>query len=449
MSRRVPFLLLRKLAGLLMLLWGWGIALAEEPVRAEIRFAASSGGSAWVGQGINLHLELWSDALSFSGQAWVLPQVPGAFLMQNESSALNLSERRQGVSWQGVRYSFQLYPQRPGKQTVPPFAVRFETRNGYGSKPQAWSFETPRLEFEARLPPGAGQDDLVLTTEAFSMKSAWSVPPDEGALELSVGDALRLTVEREADGVPGMVFTPLAVPDIPGLGVYADAPTVVDKNYRGTLTGTRRDVITFVSEQAGTYRIPGQSFTWWDPSRNELEKSAVPALELVVAENPAWNTATGATNREQRLGSSDAVSLAVLLLTVFLLALVAWKAGGPLRAWFGKLREKRRGSEKWAFQDVRKACSSGAAHEIYAAINSWLWKYRPGMTQLHIVESTADTALAEQLLQLQESVASGGSPGENGKLLYRSLRIWRRNGMELQEGMKRLPTLNPGAVKEC
>jgi hypothetical protein len=434
-------------AALLALLWGSGTALAEQPEQAEIRFSAASDEVAWVGQGIDLHLELWTEALSFSGQGWVLPEVPGALLMQNDSSALNMNERRGGASWQGVRYSFQLYAQRPGTLTVPSFTVRFETRNGYGSEPRAWSFETSPLQLAASLPPGADGDGLLLTTDDFSMTAAWSVqPPEDGVLELNVGDALRLTVEREANDVPGMVFTPLSVPEIPGLGIYADAPQVVDKNYRGTLTGTRRDVITFVCEKPGEYRLSGQRFRWWNPSSEELREEVVPALELVVVEHPAWNTA-GHAGAGQTGEAFDPARTAVWLVLSLFLAGAAWKAHKPLSNWLSRLREEQRASEGWAFRQVRKACSGGTAGEVYAAVNLWLQRYRPGLTQMQLAETAQDEGLARQLLELQECVARGGKKAWGGKVLHRCLRDWRATGMRRKNQAQGLSPLNPGSVR--
>ena len=370
MIHKYASLVARAVTGFLWLLCSCGLAVAEDSVQAEIRFTAASSEPAWVGQGVDLHLELWSEALSFSGQSWVLPEVPGAFLVQNESSALNMTERRQGTSWQGVRYTFQVYPQRPGTIVVPPFSVRFQTRKSYGSEPRAWSFETPRMELESRLPPGAAKDDLLLTTDDFSMKANWSLQlPEDGVLELSVGDALSLTVEREADGVPGMVFAPLNVPEIDGLGIYPDAPAVIDKSFRGTLVGNRRDVITFVCERAGTYQLPGQRFSWWDPVAEELNEAVLRALDLEVVEHPVWGTS--AAGQDTTGEPSTRMNTFVFLGLLVIVAAVAWKAGKPLFAWFGRLRAEWMASEYRAFRQVRNCCRGGKASEAYASINTW------------------------------------------------------------------------------
>lgn len=435
------------LAVLMALLYQGETALAGQAVQAEIRFSAASG-EAWVGQGIDLHLELWSDALSFSGQNWVLPQVPGAILIQNDSAALNMNERRGGASWQGVRYSFQLYPQRQGSLSVPPFAVRFATRNGYGTEPRAWSFETPRLSLESRLPPGARPNELLLTTESFELQAEWSVgQPGDDAVELDVGDAIRLTVERQANDVPGMVFAPLKVPDIEGLGIYPDEPQVVDRNFRGSLTGTRRDVITFVCEKAGDYRLPGQRFSWWNPDTGELNEAVIPALAMKVNPPPAGTGNDGESDSGARL-STVLAKITAWIVLLLVLAAAGWVLRRPMSSWFTVRRDAMCAGERWAFWQVRASCLKGQANKAYAAINVWLQRCCPGSTQLELASSAGQGRLAGLLPDLQTRVASGQAENWNGKDLYQALKAWRRehgHGQRLKE--QGLSALNPGPVK--
>ena len=160
---------------------GAGRSLADG-VEAEISFAPASDEAVWLGEKLELHLELWSNALSFSDQWFVLPEVQGAFLIQAESIALKLSEKRNGDDWQGLRYSFQLYPQRAGKLSVPSFGVRFAAREAYGTPEQHFEFATPVLSVEARLPPGASASGLVVSSTDFSMRAEWDPLLEDGAV---------------------------------------------------------------------------------------------------------------------------------------------------------------------------------------------------------------------------------------------------------------------------
>ena len=259
---------------------------------ADIRVLVGRDDAVWVGERVDIHLELWTDALSFSGLSFSLPVAEGGYLLPADSSTINMSERRGHETWQGLRYTFSLYPQRPGEVVVPAFDVRFSTRAGYGSEPKSYDFRTQPLSVRAELPPGVEGSALLVTTTEFSLDAAWEpVPDEEGVLELMTGDALVLTVKREAGGVPGMVFAPLPDFETDGLGVYTDPPAVNDRVHRGDLTGTRTDRITLICESPGRYELPGLDFQWWDPRRERLNEESVPGLVVEVAQNPAWAAA--------------------------------------------------------------------------------------------------------------------------------------------------------------
>ena len=183
---------------------------ASADLQGEIQFEAGREGATWLGQELELNLDLWSDGVSFGDQSFVLPEVKGAYLLQADSSTVKLNDSRDGDGWQGLRYTFLLYPQRAGRLEVPSFEVRFSARAGYDSEPAGFRFQTPVLFVEAQLPPGANASGLVVTSASFTMESSWTPTlPDEGPGNLKVGDAVTLEVTRSARDIPGMVFAPL------------------------------------------------------------------------------------------------------------------------------------------------------------------------------------------------------------------------------------------------
>ena len=264
-------------------------AQAGADLRGEIRLEAGRDGATWLGQELELNLDLWSDGVSFGDQSFVLPEVKGAYLLQADSSTVKLNESRDGVAWQGLRYTFLLYPQRAGRLEVPSFEVRFSARAGYDSEPSGFKFETPVLFIEARLPPGADASGLVVTSTSFRVESSWKPGlADDAPANLQVGDAVTLEVTRRARDVPGMVFAPLPDFSIECLGVYPDAAQVNDRINRGDLAGSRSDSVTFICEREGNYEIPEMRFQWWDPEQEVLAEKVIPARELVVVANPAY-----------------------------------------------------------------------------------------------------------------------------------------------------------------
>ena len=286
--------------------------------RAEIRFFAAVEEAAWVGEQRDINLELWTGDLSFSEQSWVLPDVPGAFLIELESGSVKLSETRDGSTWQGLRYTLSLFPQRAGVIEIPSFEVRFSTREGYLSPAVPRAFRTPTVSVEARLPEGADPGNLLVTTPGFMLEANWEPSVAAGeTLQLQTGDALVLNVKRQAQNVPAMVFAPLPEWQIEGLGVYSDLPQVGERVNRGDLSAERSDRITVVCEQPGSFRLPEIRFQWWDPRAQELHDEVISAVSLEVIENPAWGRQAAAGNSKgvfEVNGRYVAVVFAVIIL---------------------------------------------------------------------------------------------------------------------------------------
>jgi hypothetical protein len=441
------------MTGFLLLVTALGALAAGQSgaLQGEIRFQAADREIRWVGQQQELHLELWTDGFSFADQWFVIPEVKGAYLLQPDASTLKLSENRDGVPWQGLRYTLLLYPQQGGTLQVPAFDVSFSARAGFGTEPASFRYSTPPLEIKTRRPPGAKLGSLLVTTSSFSMESSWTprAGPD-GTAELKVGDAITLKVTRRAQNVPGMVFSPLPDINIDGLGIYPASPEVNDRVNRGALSGERTDSVTFICEREGRYRVPEIRFQWWDPGREQLAEQKVSPLELVVAANPAW---TGAA-----AGSAATVrdpfdwNRALMLGGALLLVALGWYVGFP---WVRKHLQNRRdlieSGEPWAFRKVRQACESGNPIEAYSAITLWLSRVeslRPGATLMEFAEQSGIDELKKEATALQERVASGLTKEWTGLRLAQLLAQSREGMDQPSKASHVLQALNPPLIKE-
>jgi hypothetical protein len=423
------------------------LASADDALQGDIRFQPAREGTTWVGQELELQLELWSDGLSFGNQLFVLPEVKGAYLLQADSSTVKLNESRGGVPWQGLRYTFLLYPQVEGPLEVPAFDVGFTSSAGFGAPVSAFEFQTRPLMIEARLPPGTESGRLLVTTASFEMETSWKPQPGkDNTVQLKVGDAITLSLSRSAADVPGMVFTPLPDLLIDGLGIYPGTPQVDDQVNRGSLTGTRTETITFVCEREGVFEIPEMRFQWWDPERELLQEKIITALSLDVAAHPAYSAGTAAPGTAAGRAVNVKVAVTVMLL-IFLLS-VFWFRWRKLLS--GKLQQRRlerEAGEPWAFRWVTVACRSGTATEAYNAITLWLSRcdQPSGLSLLRLARDSGNEALVRQVRALQDSVIEGSASEWNGSELARLL-AGLRNGPGQHSGDEsELQELNPPA----
>jgi hypothetical protein len=419
-------------------------AAAQVSLQGEIRFRAATDSPGWVGQERQLHLELWSTGFRFGEQQFLVPEVAGGFLLQADASTVKLSETRAGEAWQGLRYTLLLYPQRAGRVEVPPFDVHFSASAGFGTEAAPFHFRTGPLAVESRLPPGAGPG-LLVTTSNFSVRAAWSrSPPEEGPLDLRVGDALTLEVVRQARDVPAMVLPPLAVGQVSGLALYPARPRVSDTVNRGTLTGERHDAITFVCEREGRIEIPALSFQWWDPDREVLREESIPAQVLEVAANPAYAASTvgSAADEPAHIGRWLA---AIPLLAVMAFALRRW-LWPMLAESLQRQRTALQAGEARAFRRARKACADGVPAKAYDAVMQWLGRADPAAAVAGLLltaERHGDGALRREALALQQAVADGRRGGWDGTRLAQMLRRLRARLRRQTRKQDRLQALNP------
>lgn len=311
----------------------WGLAgsggvLAGE---AEVAVSLATEDPPWAGQQVTVNLDLKTGDLSFANVFFDLPQVEGGFLLRTDSGTIKLSERRDGETWQVLRYPVALFPQAGGTLTVPAFEVRFDTTAGFGSDPTAHVMSTTPLEVTVRRPPGMNENALVVTTRDHELRPEWTRPTDP----VEAGDAFTLTVQRRAADLSAMLLPPLPVYETEGLAAYPDAPVVRDRSNRGQLVGERTDRITWVVEQPGDYAIPAIRFQWWDPVGERLRDVTVPGQSFEAAPAPGAPPVEGVTGAEHAEGrgvSMSTVARVVLaLVAVTLLAGIGWRHRAALR----------------------------------------------------------------------------------------------------------------------
>ena len=437
------------LSGIIFLGWlACNTAWADDALQGDIRLQPGREGRTWVGQELELHLELWSAGFSFGNQLFVLPEVKGGYLLQADSTTVKLNENRGGVPWQGLRYTFLLYPQVPGQLEVPAFDVSFTSSAGFGTPVSTFEFRTRPLIIETRLPPGVESGRLLVTTTSFLMETSWKPQVGEdNTVQLKVGDAITLSVSRSARDVPGMVFTPLPELLIDGLGIYPGTPQVDDRVNRGSLTGTRDETITFVLEREGAFEIPEMRFQWWDPERELLEEKMISALNLEVAAHPAYTAGAAANGAAGRAVKARVAVGVLLLISLLLVFWFRWRKvlSGNLQ----QRRLEREAGEPWAFRQARLACTSGTAAEAYNAITFWLSRYDESsdLTLLRMARDSGNEALARQVRALQDCVIEGSAGDWNGRELARLLAELRHSPDQHAAHESELQALNPAMIR--
>jgi hypothetical protein len=397
---------------------------------------------AWLGQRVILQIDVlgsdgWTQITRFDDI-----EIPGAYLMRTDSQGSRLQETIDGTSYSGQRYEFSIYPQAAGAIEIPAISVEITTRAmGVDADTSVRQAQAPAVTILSNIPAGAENIRGLVSTTQLTAEQTWQSP--DGNPE--VGDALQRTVSLQAVDVSGMAFTPLEHEDIPGVGIYPAQPTVEDTSNRGSLNGSRTEVVTYVFQQSGEVQIPDIEFSWWNLADSKLEHVVLPGHLIRVAAG-AGSASGAATLPEKQLKKRYLVPLVIMLL---LLAYVLYFFRKALAKRWVTWRVARKESEKGYFQLVVKSIRSKKSASALRNIMRWLDRINDESdpAQLDVFTSRyGDTRAKKVVDQLLHSVAVNeqlADPAQLLDVLSTTRRNWRQARKQRLLSFKVLPGLNP------
>lgn len=261
-----------------------GIATAQE---AKVRVALAEKGDLWAGQRVVLAVDLLAPGYFSGAPAFDLPDVPGLLLAPPEGSPTVSSETADdGTAYTVQRHEVSVFSRRGGNQVIPAFTVRFSYKHQPLDKDIiAASVTTEPVNLTVKVPPGAEKLGGVISARGLTVTEEWN--PDPAKTGTKAGDAFTRTITFTAPDVPAMAFPPFPAEKIDGIGIYQKDPEVLDREDRGSLTGERRDTVTYVCQRPGEFTIPATRVTWFDLDGETLRTIDFPERKLAVAANPA------------------------------------------------------------------------------------------------------------------------------------------------------------------
>jgi very-short-patch-repair endonuclease len=452
---------------------------STQPVGADItesqlplvRTRIEGSGETWVGQAVSLNVEVIVPSWFTGAPKFPELEVPNAVTLSPEA-AVNFVVQSAGKTFSAQGQRYLIFPQVRGKYTVPSAKVEVSYAMPDGKPSSPWTLASAPIQFEARIPPGAEGEKYFLTTDRFQISQTL----DRKLEGLKVGDSVTRTVEMTAEGTVGISLPPLKFEAPEGVRLYPGAPKVYEKAERGKIEATRTETATYVLEKEGRYTIPEIVIMWWNPQTKGLNKARLPAMELNVGENPAYNTETFASSQdleEKPAEESDRtvkerfktfLQWAGFLLGLFLLFLVLRRflaaKGFSIGSYLAEKKRRGNDAEKTYFKRFRKACFSNDPKASFQALMSWLDRTntQPVAPTLEkfVLESGMPELLkaGETLNRLLFAPHSETGPIEprkmwSGKPLDRAVararKIYARRAGRPPRSKQKVPCLNPRA----
>lgn len=313
---------------------------------------------AWIGQRVAFYVELRATG-SFAGTAsFELPPLPGALLMKVGNPVVS-SREIEGRSWLVQTHELAVFSQRAGSLEIPAFPVRFASREGFTGPAHETRAEVPGWHVEIRRPPGSEQVGFLVTTDALSVTETWEPPPGPAR----VGAIFKRTLVQRAPRISGMALAPAPTAAPAGIRVYHGGAETKDQLERGEFLGERRETISYLLTQPGTFTLPALAYPWWNPATGQLQTTTLPGVVFDVAPAPVPSTPGTHVDARRVWPWLLAVGLAV--------GVGSWQ-GRRIVGW-GRLRWKSLNPpDRVAARKLLHACRR---HEAVAAEAAWMvWR---------------------------------------------------------------------------
>ncbi len=252
------------------------VTLAEPSVRLEL-----GKPEAWTGERLDFFIELRADGSFDGAPSFDLPEVPGTVIFKLGNPVLG-SLTEDDTEYFTQRHEFALFSQADGAIELPPVRVRFAHRKGYTGPSFDESLETRPARITIRRPPGSSDLGFLVTTDSLDIEESWDPAP--GPVE--VGAVFKRSIVQTADNLSGIALAPAPADAPEGVRFYPGEPAVEDTSARGSLSGERRETLTYLVQQAGLHTLPAIRYDWWNPATRMLESKTLPAVSFTATAPP-------------------------------------------------------------------------------------------------------------------------------------------------------------------
>lgn len=215
-------------------------------------------------------------------------QVPGAFIIPFTDAQPGRFTSN-GTEYAGIRFYYLVFPYKAGAFTVPPLTITAMTPPVGSATAQQVVIHTRPQPFVVKPVPKrfpAGQEWMVASE--VRLGEHWSKPLQH----LKVGDVVARTVTINASGTLPQFIPRLPAQKVSWAEIYPGNVTLKDTRNDYNANGMRTETTSWLLTQAGTFTLPGQTVSWWNPYANRLYSRSTPAQHITVADNPSLGMLT-------------------------------------------------------------------------------------------------------------------------------------------------------------
>ncbi|OMH33677.1 BatD family protein [Motiliproteus sp. MSK22-1] len=375
----------------------------SQPIIMDVRPVPAPGKAS--GQDSYLELEVSKNAVYVQEQLLVkvrlfwavrMRGLQGALLELDNAKVVKLDENQYERVQQGRRYgvyevTYAVFPQQSGELVIP--AQRYTASLIGRTSRQRVEIVSPPQTIEVLPLPGAFSSRDWLPASDLTLTQSWS----KAQPEFVVGEPVTRTLRLQVKGVEAAQLAPTVMPDIDGLRVYPEQPSVQESVTEAGYQVERVERFGMVPSIAGNLELPPVRIRWWDTVSNQERVAELPAETIVVLPAPG---------SEQKVNRGSVDSLPVKQLEpaempvnqaaaetseqgtnwliwtnlfwatiVVMLIFIFWRSNRSkvqISSKDGDNPAPLSITEKQAFKQFEQACLSGDMQTIRTALHNWL-----------------------------------------------------------------------------
>ncbi len=415
----------------------------EDRVRLKSWIQPASGGV--IGQQLELNIEVATDSWFSGGSHVGRFELDDAIVLRRNKFAVNSSRRESGTTWSVQLWTITIYPQRAGRFSLPPIELSVSIANPDApTSAISGVLQTKQMEFLSLLPDEIRTSSVTqwIASTYFSVSDEFDKPlnSDADTPVLRVGDAIRRTITLRAENVAAMMLPAINISSTPGLAAYMRPARLEDRVNRGTYIALRREVVSYVAEEAGSYTLPAIAFHWWNTRTSDFEQIHLPAQPLLVGMAGSPND----SSRQSFWSSHMLLWLAAIGMTTLVLAVAVkkLKTGGLLSRLLAIAYPPDEQLKRRLIRDYRSEDAAAHSFKVLDWLGSKGLKSEQSV-RLFITEQANPDVLTLFNTLMQHAFHNGATPVTNAefKFLITELDLALRDTRREQE--PRETQLNP------
>ena len=314
-------------------------------------------------------------------------QVPKAIMARLQQRTGSMMKTIGKKKYPAIEQKFVVYPIQVGENSLPSIDIMTECPPEGDYKAKKRTIRSPERSFTVLAPPDNIETNNWLTAYNVRLTENWDRPLDN----LKTGDVLERRITITASGALASLIPPLEFSEIEFGSIYPHTPSLSNIQNKGSFSGKRIEIGTYLVEKAGTFTIPELSFSFFNPRSKKIESKILTAKELTIEENPNLEFLLSMQDSLQALLAAEEPAeaakpfeflglnwwqLLVVIFTGLIVLYLIFHGMRKLASQYEKRKKEEAESEAHYFELLRKAVQSNEGAEFMRQLMFWYDRFR-------------------------------------------------------------------------